>query len=173
MIKNGKQFQVTSEKLQEFRNALKIIEVKEDVNPILKEIQIKAITAQIEILEDDIREYSLLKAKKITNAIANSLNDLPQLLIKGRIVKGWSHSDLAERLNLKAQQIQRYEASNYETASLARIIAIASELGIYFNPIKANFEDVNFNIPEGISLDQIKEAQIKLNDQKTLLAIKI
>jgi hypothetical protein len=38
------------------------------------------------------------------------------------------HDVLDERLGLKEQQIQRYEAKNYETASLKRVIEIARAL---------------------------------------------
>ena len=41
-----------------------------------------------------------------------------------------SQEDLAQRLGLKEQQIQRYEATDYAAASLARVSEIAKALGI-------------------------------------------
>ena len=41
-----------------------------------------------------------------------------------------TQEDLAARLGVKPQQIQRYEASDYQTASLARLREIARLLGL-------------------------------------------
>jgi transcriptional regulator with XRE-family HTH domain len=49
-------------------------------------------------------------------------------LIRARISAGLSQRELAARLGLKEQQIQRYEATNYETASLRRVLEIAAAL---------------------------------------------
>ncbi len=49
----------------------------------------------------------------------DSLDALPKVLIQGRIAAGLTQEDLAARLGLKPQQIQRYEASDYHIASFA------------------------------------------------------
>ena len=51
------------------------------------------------------------------------------LLIRARIAQGLSQKSLAGRLGLKEQQIQRYEASEYASASLARIRSVAEVWG--------------------------------------------
>ena len=56
--------------------------------------------------------------------------ELPTLLIKARIAQGLSQKELAERLGLKEQQIQRYEATDYASARLARIKEVVGALGI-------------------------------------------
>ena len=55
--------------------------------------------------------------------------ELPTVLIKARIAQGLSQKDLAERIGLKEQQIQRYEATDYASASLNRIKEVVSALG--------------------------------------------
>ena len=45
---------------------------------------------------------------------------------------GLSQKDLAEKLGLKEQQIQRYEATDYESASLSRLLEISDALGLKF-----------------------------------------
>jgi transcriptional regulator with XRE-family HTH domain len=60
----------------------------------------------------------------------NSLDALPKVLIEARIAAGLTQEDLASRLGLKPQQIQRYEASDYQTASLARLRGIARVLNL-------------------------------------------
>ena len=54
--------------------------------------------------------------------------ELPANLIKARIARGLSQKDLADRIGLKEQQIQRYEATDYASASLARIKEVVSAL---------------------------------------------
>ena len=41
-----------------------------------------------------------------------------------------SQKDLAERIGLKEQQIQRYEATDYASANLARIKEIVGAFGL-------------------------------------------
>lgn len=62
----------------------------------------------------------------------NSLEALPRALIKARIAAKLSQKDLAERLGLKEQQIQRYEATEYNSANLARVIEVSLALRIKF-----------------------------------------
>ncbi|MGH9799144.1 MAG: helix-turn-helix domain-containing protein [Blastocatellia bacterium] len=56
------------------------------------------------------------------------ISDLPETLVEARIAVGLTQSALAKKLGLKPQQIQRYEATDYAQASLARIQQIASVL---------------------------------------------
>jgi len=41
-----------------------------------------------------------------------------------------SQKDLAERLGLKEQQVQNYEATEYTSASMARVRAVIEALGV-------------------------------------------
>ena len=50
--------------------------------------------------------------------------------MQSRIANGLSQSDLATQLDMKPQQIQRYEATNYMGASLAKLIAVSECLGV-------------------------------------------
>src|ERR1019366_3162994 len=61
---------------------------------------------------------------------AQSIEDLPRALIRARIALGMSQKELAEKMGLKEQQIQRYEATEYSAASLTRIREVGEALGI-------------------------------------------
>ncbi|MBO7752385.1 XRE family transcriptional regulator [Burkholderia pseudomallei] len=67
-------------------------------------------------------DFELLKRK------AN--NDLGEVLIVARIAKGWSQKDLARKLGLREQAIQRYESERYRTISLAGYIRVARALSL-------------------------------------------
>jgi HTH-type transcriptional regulator/antitoxin HigA len=66
---------------------------------------------------------------------ASTLEDLPSILIRARIVKGFSQRQLAEAIGLKEQQIQRYEAEEYASANLQRLAEIANALGLNISEI--------------------------------------
>ena len=56
--------------------------------------------------------------------------DLGEMLIVARISKGWSQKDLARKLGLREQAIQRYESERYRTISLAGYIRVARALSL-------------------------------------------
>lgn len=57
-------------------------------------------------------------------------NDPGALLVAARIIKRLSQKELARKLGLKEQQIQRYEAERYRKITLANYQKVASVLGI-------------------------------------------
>jgi transcriptional regulator with XRE-family HTH domain len=72
--------------------------------------------------------YEALRSGKRVVLKLSSLDELPGALIQARIAQGLSQKDLARRLGLKEQQIQRYEATDYASASLARLIRVSRAL---------------------------------------------
>lgn len=129
MIRNEHQYKVTKAQLARLEEALERTKTaKTSLQPRLRKAMIAGMEAQIAELREEINEYNLLKkqrAFKITK-----FEQLPELLIKARIARGLTHKQLAERLNLKPQQIQRYESTDYRTVSLARLVAIARALDV-------------------------------------------
>lgn len=59
-----------------------------------------------------------------------TLADLATVLVKARIARGWSQQRLASALGVAEQQVQRYESTDYRSASLARICDVAAALEI-------------------------------------------
>jgi ribosome-binding protein aMBF1 (putative translation factor) len=86
--------------------------------------------SQLQDLEAELQEYEALKTGGPKVLELDSLDGLPKVLIQARIAAGWTQEDLAARLGVKPQQIQRYEASDYQTASFARLREIARLLGL-------------------------------------------
>ena len=87
-------------------------------------------TGQLDELRAQLQEYESLRAGTQPVVALNSLSELPNQLVRARIAAGLSHKDLAARLNMKEQQIQRYEASDYEGASLSRLQEVCDALNI-------------------------------------------
>lgn len=96
----------------------------------LVQAELDGINSIIDELKHKIHEYESLKAGLITTLEAKSLQELPSILIRARIAKGLSQGQLAKRLGLKEQQIQRYESEEYASASLRRLTEVADALDL-------------------------------------------
>lgn len=96
----------------------------------LRKAEANALRSQIADMDAEISEYELLKSGQISITERYSLAELPRILVQARIAQGLSQTDLAQQLGMKPQQVQRYEATDYMGASLARLIEISSLLGV-------------------------------------------
>jgi len=118
------------------------------MHPLLKKAQIDALRSQFEDLKAQIREYESLQKENAGTFKITSLDELPKMLIRARIARGLTQKELANLLGLKEQQIQRYEATDYETASFKRLLEVAQALGIpkseSMQPIKKIFSAKEF-----------------------------
>src|SRR5260221_522950 len=68
--------------------------------------------------------------RQARSVVLEAVEDLPRALIRARIASGMTQEGLARRLGLKAQQVQRYEATEYDSASFARICRVVQALGL-------------------------------------------
>ncbi|MFB2836544.1 helix-turn-helix domain-containing protein [Floridanema evergladense] len=134
MIKNERQYRITKAQIDKFVNALEQLASQSDsnqqVHPILRKAEADALQSQLSELRKQIEEYEALKSGQSTVLELNSLEELPRALIKARIAAGFSQKELADRLGIKEQQIQRYEDTEYASASLARLREVSQALGI-------------------------------------------
>jgi ribosome-binding protein aMBF1 (putative translation factor) len=99
-------------------------------HPALAKAQQEALQSQYEELQEELREYRELKSGKRKLIKISSFENFAIALIQARIARGLTQKELAQKLGLKEQQIQRYEASNYASASLARLNQIVDVLNV-------------------------------------------
>ncbi|MEH1861899.1 MAG: XRE family transcriptional regulator [Nostoc sp.] len=134
MIKNERQYRITKAQIDKFSHALEEFaeqsQSNQQVHPILQKAQADALKSQLTDLRMQIEEYEALKSGQRAVLEIESLEELPRALIKARIAAGLSQKDLAERLGLKEQQIQRYEDTEYASASFGRLVEVSQALGI-------------------------------------------
>lgn len=130
MILNEKQYRIAAKQRHKMEVTLETDSEDEKTPKWIREAQRNAIKSQIEELETEIKEYELLKEGDIRVTAESSLEQLPLSLIKARIAKGYTQKDLADRLGLSEQQIQRYEASAYKGANISRLAQVANVLGV-------------------------------------------
>lgn len=130
MIFSDKQYSVSKAELANLKSALVAAESREVEQEWLKHAEIDALKSQISDIEAELVEYDLLKSGQISFSKTYALEELPQVLVQARIAGGMSQTDLAAKLNMKPQQIQRYEATGYAGASLARLVEVSRVLGV-------------------------------------------
>jgi ribosome-binding protein aMBF1 (putative translation factor) len=133
MIENEHQYRVTKKRLAQFEASLASLRETSrpaTMPPRLHQAMQESLESQLTDLRQEIADYELLKARQVSVLELQSLSDLPDVLIKARIARGYTQAELAERLHLKPQQIQRYEATRYDSVSFRRLVEIAQALEV-------------------------------------------
>jgi transcriptional regulator with XRE-family HTH domain len=132
MIMNERQLQNTKLKLRQFSEAIAVFndEPSLTLDSLVAKAQEDALVQQIRELTKLVQEYEDLKEGRIGAFELDSLADLPIGLIKARIASNLTQRELAERLGLKEQQIQRYETELYQSCSFSRLVEIAGALNL-------------------------------------------
>ncbi|HEX9944733.1 MAG TPA: AAA family ATPase [Thermoanaerobaculia bacterium] len=131
MIKNERQYRITKAQAERFREAIRALQSSppdEKVHPILRRAELEALQSQLADLEREILEFEELRNGLRPVLNVESIDDLPRALIQARIAAGLSQEELAAKLGLKPQQIQRYEATEYQSASLSRVAEVTHVL---------------------------------------------
>ena len=132
MIKNERQYRITRTQADKFAGAIAALSSQERtddrIHPLIQQSQVEAMRGQLSDLQEQLAEYDALKTGDRTLPSLSSFLDLPNMLIQRRIAAGLGHKQLAERLGLKEQQIQHYEATDYAGASFSRLKEIIHAL---------------------------------------------
>ena len=130
MIYSNKQLNVSTREMAKLNHALGSKQSEHSGQEWVRKAEINALKSQIADLRADINHYQMLKRGEITVAKSVSLEELPSVLVQARIISGMSQSDLARALGAKPQQVQRYEATDYMGASLAKLIEVSRILKV-------------------------------------------
>lgn len=150
MITNERQYKITRSEAEKFKGALGSFMAsessRENVHPRLLQAEREALESQLEDLLVELESYEALQDAEAPVIEVHDFSGLAEGLIKARIAAGLSQKDLAERLGLKPQQIQRYEAERYEGASLKRLMQVIDALGLRVsNDILVPYQAADFS----------------------------
>lgn len=133
MISNERQYRITKSEAERFRAAIATLGVAEpnaDIHPRLRQAEREALESQLDDLLAELTEYERLRAGNVSVIEVESFEQLADGLVKARIATGLSQKALADKLGMKEQQIQRYEAERYASASYQRLQDVARALGV-------------------------------------------
>ena len=112
MIQNKRQYNVTKKQIETLSEALEAaVQETTDMDPRLYEAMMAGTRSQIDDLKEELREFEELENASLLHI--KSSEDFARVLIHGRVARGLTQNELAEKLNLKPQQIQKYEATQY------------------------------------------------------------
>lgn len=133
MIKTDKQLKATRELVKEFQQAIAKAESgcgHSTMKPEALKGYVAGLRSQCQQLTTEIERYERLKEGDLSLITVGSLDDLPRSLIETRIARGKSQSELARELGVVPQQVQRWEADDYQSASFPMFCEIARLLGV-------------------------------------------
>ncbi|MUG96604.1 DNA-binding protein [Scytonema sp. UIC 10036] len=149
MIKSEQQYNTTKEWLQKFEKSVTEIDSNESLkaDPVKWQLYHDAYQSQVDEFKQEIAEYERLincdKSKSIQIKV-ESLNKLPDALVKARIAASLSHQQLAELLGIEVQRVKDYEDSDYQCASFVEILEVSTVLGVEFEnaTVRVDFEEI-------------------------------
>lgn len=132
MIANERQYKITTSELKKFRESIERARAEgaQERDPLIHAAMMAGMVSQANELEKSLERYTALKNGSITSREACDLSQIGVALIEARIGACLTQRDLAERVGRKEQQVQRWEATNYEGTSLRVVGEIIKALGV-------------------------------------------
>jgi len=133
VITNQREYRITKSWIARFEKELAANETRElrpREDPDMRKVVHDAIASEIETLQRQIDHYERLRDGHITSREITSLRDLPSALIEARIAARLTQRQLAERIGVAEQQVQRWETNDYSGVGLDRLQGIADALGV-------------------------------------------
>ncbi len=131
MIKNERQYKITRSRAEKVRNTIGELQrtaLPDGLQPEMRELQLDALRGTLGDLEVELAEYDALHDATLIEA--DGIEQLPTALIRARIACGLTQRQLAERVSLQEQAIQRYEATDYAGVGFARLVEVADALDL-------------------------------------------
>lgn len=127
MITNQRQYLVSQGQAERFRRALAAPDAQ-GLHPKAAKAMRAGLRSQLDDIETELAEYDALRQGHVTELEADSIVGIGEALIKARIVRNLTQKDLAQRLALAEQQVQRYEATLYRGVAAERLQQVADAL---------------------------------------------
>jgi len=127
-ILNERQYRITKSTAERFEQTLKAFDQESAgpdgpnaMHPLARQAMRDSLESQLHVLCQQLSEYEAERSAPATQLPVNSLDDLPEILIRSRISAHMTQKDLASQLHLKEQQIQRWEQTRYKGVAWERL----------------------------------------------------
>ena len=131
MITNERQYRNLKATARMFEEALEHADDQgADWDPVIREAMRRGIASDLAQFLAQLQDYEDFRSGKVRVLTIERLDELPDVLIRARIASGLTQRELAEELDIKEQQVQRYEATRYQAASMRRLVEVAQALEI-------------------------------------------
>ena len=135
-ILNERQYRVTKAAAERFARTLEAFDQETEsggtaeIHPLARQAMRDSLESQVQVLRHQLEEYEAERFAPSTELPVNSLEDLPEILIRSRISAHMTQKDLATQLHLKEQQVQRWEQTRYKGVSWERMQSVLSVLDV-------------------------------------------
>jgi transcriptional regulator with XRE-family HTH domain len=133
MIKSSKQYEVTRQRLADFASAITEFDRAKAPPEVSERAHSAAYDALVSVrdeLVEELAEYDQVKKEGVKAVRFSGLADLPRVLIQTRIARNMTQKALAVALDVPSQQVQRWEAEDYENVGLSYVLEIGEVLNI-------------------------------------------
>jgi len=169
MIKNEQQYRISLEWLRRFEHSVAELDNNEKLKADQTRWQLyrDSYQSHVDELKLEIAEYErLINCDNIQpiQIKVESLNKLPDALIKARIAAKISQQELAQIIGIEAQRVKQYEDTDYQCASFVEILEVSTVLGVEFETavMRVDFEEI----------EAVKQSAEKWRKQKVSMAAK-
>ncbi len=156
-------------------NAKKELEAQQDkMQPAKYRLGINSFDGLIKELEHELQEYNSLSDGTLDCLHGKNFEDIPKIFIASRIAQGLTHEQLGEIIGIKGQQVQRYEATNFETASWVRMVEFYLALNPVLEFIKVPLKKTistgaEFAVPSNITKANVDACQLRASKERNLI----
>ena len=144
MITNERQFRIANAQLKRFDEALAALTAtgpSPDVHPRIHQAMLDATASERDELRVQLERYDDLRSGRVAQRTLTSLHEFPLVLIEARIAARLTQRELAERLSVPEQQVQRWEANDYSGVGVDRLQQVADALALQI------LETVTYAVP--------------------------
>ena len=132
MIRNEAHYRKRQEQLATYENQLKSLEASDMDKKSVRYLSNKeALESFIEEISSELAQYEAYKNGEDKEIPYSNFGEIYQVLINARIAQNMTQQQLAEKAGLHTQQIQKYEANEYQEVKFGTLTQIAYALGIY------------------------------------------
>ena len=130
MIRNERQYQASRVHRRRLLETRAGYEAHPQPDPLAQAALLSSVDWLLRDVEAELAEYEALRNGALREVVGEGLEALPDLLVKARIAGGLTQRQLAERLGVAEEAVQRDEAGGYARAGLDRLARVAEVLGV-------------------------------------------
>ena len=113
MIRNERQYQAARAHRRRLLETRAGYEAAPQADPLAQAGLLSSVDWLLQDVEAELAEYEALRAGALHEVEAEGLGAVPDLLVKARIAGGLTQRQLAERLGVAEEAVQRDEAGGY------------------------------------------------------------
>jgi HTH-type transcriptional regulator/antitoxin HigA len=132
IIGNEREYRMTKSLVRQFERAIEQLDGLPELTEEHRAVVAASYRGKVRELTQQLAQYDRLRGGQVPSVTTEDLASVGRALIAARIARKWTQADLARALGVKPQQVQKDESSDYASASLDRVAAVAAALGAEF-----------------------------------------